>query len=77
MDSDVVHLVGQVVLCLDQVRRTLSKLLLDSLYALDVVDLARADLLPQQLCIAEQQDHVLFFETDRGDVLLELIGPIE
>jgi len=49
VDTDVVHLVGQVVLGLNEVRRTLSKLLLDILYALDVVDLTRADLLPQQL----------------------------
>jgi len=54
VDTDVVHLVGQLTLGLEQVNSALLKLLLDVLNGVDVVNFTLADLLPEELRVTQE-----------------------
>lgn len=64
MDTDVVHLVGQLTLGLEQVNSALLELLLDVLNGVDVVNFTLADLLPEELRVTQEEYHVRLFEAD-------------
>lgn len=77
MDSDVVHLVSEVLLGFEEEDGALLEFGLDKIDGILVTDHTLLNLLPQQLRVPQQKHHVLFFVADVGNLLLKLLGPLK